>query len=72
MVLDECSPITVFLQSEHEARRFRDKVKFDFFKPAFTKTPIEEIHILDSEEDGNADPRSVAGCEAQRRPPESD
>ena len=66
MVLDECSPITVFLQSEHEARRFRDKVKFDFFKPAFIKTPIEEIHVLGSEEDGNAGPRSVAGYVKRR------
>jgi hypothetical protein len=66
MVLDECSPVIIFLQSEHEARRFRDKVKFDCFKPAFIKTSIAEIDILDSEEDGNADPRSVAGYVKRR------
>jgi hypothetical protein len=66
MALDECSPVTIFLQSEHEARRFRDKVKFDCFKPAFIKTPIEEIHIDDSEDDGNADLRSVAGYVKRR------
>jgi hypothetical protein len=66
MVLDEYTSITVFLQSENEARWFRDKVKIDCFKPGFIKTSIAEIDILDSEEDGNADPRSVAGYVKRR------
>jgi hypothetical protein len=66
MVLAECPPAIIFLQSEDEARRFRDKVKFDCFKPACIKTPIEDIDILDSEEDGNSDPRSVAGYVKRR------
>jgi hypothetical protein len=66
MTLDECSPIPVFLQSENEARLLRDKPKFDCFKPAFIKTPIEEIHIDDSEDDGNTDPRSAAGYVKRR------
>lgn len=64
MALEDETQVIPFLPTENEARRTRDKIRFDRSRPAFIKITASYPH--NAESDFDADPR-VAAAEVQRR-----
>jgi hypothetical protein len=64
MALEDEAQVILCLPTENEARRTRDKIRFDRRRPAYIKTTAS--YPRDTESDFDADPRVVVG-EAQHR-----